>query len=337
MALQRTHANAIATAAAIRDSLVVVQPSSKSLVRSWSGARSALSALFHSSTTRRVVDSAHRELDAWMSDKLGEDFAERLARVPLNLTATGVDEFGLDPRWARYTLTSLAFLHRNYFRTEVFGTEHIPQGRVLLVANHSGQIPMDGALIGACLFMDVEPPRFLRAMVEKWTQTLPFVSLFFSRVGQVVGVPENAKRLLERDEALLVFPEGARGISKSFDQRYKLVDFGLGFMRLALETGTPIVPVAVIGAEEQYVSLGNFDTLAKLLHMPVMPILPQLLLPFGALPLPTRYRIYFGEPMHFTGDPDDDDSALEEKVFAVKAMVQSMVNRGLEARKSVFF
>ncbi len=127
------------------------------------------------------------------------------------------------------------------------------------------------------------------------------------------------------------------GISKSFDKRYNLVDFGLGFMRLALETGTPIVPVAVIGGEEQYISVGNFASLAKLLRMPNMPILPQLLLPFGVLPLPTRYRIYFGEPMRFEGDPDDDDAVIEEKVFVVKATIQSMINRGLKARKSVFF
>ncbi len=308
---------------------------SKSLVRRWSGPVGTLRAL--APLARRLVESAVGGIDSWMTGKLGEEFNERLARVPLSLTPTGVDEFGLDPQWTKYALASVALLHRKYFRTEVFGKENIPAGRVLLIANHSGQIPMDGALIGASLFMDVEPPRFMRAMVDKWTQTLPFVSLLFSRVGQVVGVPENAKRLLENNEALLVFPEGARGIAKPFDKRYQLVDFGLGFMRLALETGTPIVPVAVIGGEEQYVSLGNFDGLAKLLRMPSMPILPQLLLPFGVLPLPTRYRIYFGEPMHFTGDPDDDDSLIEEKVFVVKSTVQSMVNRGLQARKGVFF
>ncbi len=286
---------------------------------------------------RRLVDVVTGGVDDWMTSKLGEEFAARLERVPLNLTTTGVDPFGLDPQWTKYALASVAFLHRHYFRTQVFGAENIPKGRVLLISNHSGQIPIDGALIGASLFMDVEPPRFMRAMVEKWTQTLPFVSMFFSRVGQVVGVPENAKRLLESEEALLVFPEGARGISKTFDRRYKLVDFGLGFMRLAIETGTPIVPVAVIGGEEQYVSVGNFESLAKLLGMPSFPVLPQLLLPFGALPLPTRYRIHFGEPMHFTGDPDDDDAVIEEKVFAVKATVQSMIHRGLKARKSVFF
>jgi 1-acyl-sn-glycerol-3-phosphate acyltransferase len=108
-------------------------------------------------------------------------------------------------------------------------------------------------------------------------------------------------------------------------------------MRLALETGTPIVPIAVIGGEEQYISIGTFDSLAKLLRMPVFPILPQLALPFGALPLPTRYRIYFGEPMRFTGDPDDDDAVIEEKVFVVKTTIESMIHRGLKARKSIFF
>jgi 1-acyl-sn-glycerol-3-phosphate acyltransferase len=285
---------------------------------------------------RRLVDTATSSVDAWMTSKLGEEFNARVERVPLNLTATGVDPFGMDPQWTKYALASVAVLHRHYFRTEVHGAEHIPTGRVLLIGNHSGQIPIDAALIGASLFMDVEPPRFVRAMVEKWSQTLPFVSLLFARVGQVVGVPQNAKHLLLNDEALLVFPEGARGISKPFSKRYQLSDFGLGFMRLAIETRTPIVPVAVIGAEEQYISVGNFESLARLLRAPSIPILPQLLLPFGALPLPTRYRIYFGEPMRFGGDPDDDDAVIEEKVFVVKATIQSMLNRGLKLRKSIF-
>jgi len=308
-----------------------VSETSRSLVR-FGGRLRAVAPM-----ARRLLGGAASGVDDWMTGKLGEEFNDRLARVPLNLTSTGVDPFGLDPAWTKYALASVAFLHRKYFRTEVFGADQVPAGRLLLIANHSGQVPIDGALIGASMFMDVEPPRFTRAMVEKWTQTLPFVSLLFSRVGQVVGVPENAKRLLENDEALLVFPEGARGISKPFDQRYKLTEFGLGFMRLAMETNTPIVPIAVIGGEEQYISVGNFDGLAKMLRMPSIPILPQLLLPFGALPLPTRYRIYFGEPMRFDGDPDDDDAIIEEKVFVVKATVQSMVNRGLKARKSVFF
>src|SRR5262249_25795039 len=157
-----------------------------------------------------------------------------------------------------------AFFHRFYFRTAVYGIDRVPHGRVLLVSNHSGQPPLDGMLLGAAMFLDAEPPRIIRSMVEKWTQTLPFVSTMFSRVGQVVGVPENAGRLLELGEAILVFPEGVRGINKSFVERYRLMEFGLGFMRLALETDTPILPIAVIGAEEQYVSFGNLERFAKL-------------------------------------------------------------------------
>jgi len=220
------------------------EQASSALVRIGSAARAAWP------WARRVREAAEETLDSWMSSMLGEDFTERLQRVPVALGSSGVDPFGLDPGWTKYALASAAFLHRRYFRTEVFGADKVPTGRVLLIANHSGQLPIDGAILGATMFMDVDPPRFMRAMVEKWSQSIPFVSTLFPRVGQVVGVPENARRLLEQGEALLVFPEGARGISKTFDRRYQLADFGLGFMRLAIETNTPIVPIAVVGGEE---------------------------------------------------------------------------------------
>jgi 1-acyl-sn-glycerol-3-phosphate acyltransferase len=286
---------------------------------------------------RRVLGAAEQTLDETLERLLGEGLNARLARVPMALGGSGVDPFGLDPEWAKFALTTVGLLHRRYFRTEVHGVENVPSGRILLVANHSGQVPLDGAMIGAAMFMDAEPPRIVRAMVEKWAVSLPFVSLLFARVGQVVGVPENAKRLLEQGEALLVFPEGARGISKTFDKRYKLSEFGLGFMRLAIETGTPIVPVALIGAEEQYISIANVQTLAKLLRMPAFPIIPQLLLPGGQLPLPTKYRMWFGEPMTFSGDPDDDDAVIDEKVWLVKQTIQSMLNRGLKQRTHIFW
>ncbi len=286
---------------------------------------------------QRAVDDAVDSASRWMNTALGDDVDSRMKRVPVALGEAGVDPFGLDPRWTKWALVSSGFLHRHYFRTEVFGANHIPSGRVVLISNHSGQLPVDGALIGAAMFFDVEPPRFIRAMVEKWTQTLPFVSLLFSRVGQVVGVPENARRLLEQDEALLVFPEGVRGIAKTYEHRYQLTEFGLGFMRLAIATKSPIVPVACIGGEEQYISVANLTAVAKLLGLPAFPIMPQLLIPGGQLPLPTRYRIYFGEPLVFDGDPDDDDAVIEEKVWLVKATVQAMVNRGLKERPHVFW
>jgi len=246
------------------------------------------------------------------------------------------DPFGFDPETARHAAMLCAFFHRMYFRTEVYGIDRIPKSRALLIANHSGQIPIDAAIIGCSLFFDANPPRVVRAMVEKWTATLPFVSAFFNRVGQVVGVPENAYRLLEMGEVVLAFPEGLRGVAKPYARRYQLEPFGLGFMRLAMQTQTPIVPVAVIGAEEQYISFGNLDWAARALGIPVFPIVPQILM--GApMPLPTKYRIHFGEPMQFEGNPDDDDAVISEKVWLVQEAIADLLRRGLARRRGVFF
>jgi len=274
--------------------------------------------------------------EAWRA-LVGAEIEERLTRVAMAQSDADVDPFGLDLNWGKYALTVAAFLHKRYFRSKVYGIDRVPEGRVLLISNHSGQVPIDGAMIGAAMFFDTERPRIIRSMVEKWSQTLPFVSVLFQRVGQVVGVPENARRLLQSGEAVLVFPEGSRGISKPFSQRYRMTDFGLGFMRLALETNTPIVPVAVVGAEEQYINLANLKSVARAVGMPTFPVVPQWFIPGLQLPLPTRYHIHFGEPMHFDGDPDDDDSVIEEKVWVVKATIQAMLKKGLEERKSVFF
>lgn len=285
----------------------------------------------------RALHRLRAAVDDRVTAMIGKDVGDKLAQATDHVTHGGIDPFGFDPAWAKYAVGFAGFLHRSYFRTDVHGIANVPSGRVLLISNHSGQIPIDGAVIGAAMLLDADPPRLVRSMVEKWSQTLPFVSTLFTRCGQVVGVPENAKRLLAREEALLVFPEGSRGISKPFSQRYQLTEFGLGFMRLALETNTPIVPIAVVGAEEQYVSLANLEALGKVMGAPSFPVIPQLLVPGGQLPLPTKYRIYFGEPLRFAGDPDDDDAVIEEKVWVVKATIQSMVNRGLKDRKSLFW
>jgi 1-acyl-sn-glycerol-3-phosphate acyltransferase len=239
----------------------------------------------------------------------------------------------MDPDVAKYGAMVTAFLHRLYFRSEVLGIEHVPAGGALLVSNHSGQLPWDGAMICTALFLDSDPPRLVRSMIEKWVPTLPFISTFFYRAGQVVGVPANARHLLQRGELVLVFPEGVRGISKPFTRRYQLERFGRGFMRLALETGVPIVPVAVIGAEEQYISFGNLEPVARALNLPVLPVVPQVLL--GGLPLPTKYHIRFGEPMRFHNAITDDDG-IEENVFLIKRTIQSMLDEGLKSRKGIF-
>jgi len=267
---------------------------------------------------------------------LGGDFEARLSELRGRYAGARFDPLGLDlltfERAARLT----AFFHRAYFRTEVHGIDNLPEGRMLIVANHSGQIPIDAAILGATLFFDAARPRVLRAMIDRWAGELPFVSTFFARLGSIVGSRGNAERLLERNEAVLVFPEGMRGIAKPFPRRYRLLPFSHGFVRIALATQTPIVPCAVIGAEEQYVSVGTSRTLARLLGVPVFPLVPQLLLPFGQLPLPTKYRIHFGEPLHFSGNRDEPESRVAHKVFMVEKAVQSLLDEGLRRRRGVF-
>lgn len=263
----------------------------------------------------------------------GEEVKERLERLPLSQNEYGVDPFGMDLDYALAAIGPLLWMYRHYFRVQTTGLEKIPEGRVLLVSNHSGQIPIDGAMIGVALLTAAERPRAVRSMVEKWVPTLPYVSTFMARCGQVVGTPENCLRLLHKDEAILAFPEGIRGLNKLFRQRYQLSTFGHGFMRLALASNSPIVPVAVIGAEEQAPALFNLQPVAKLLKMPALPITPTVV-PF---PLPSRYHIYFGDPMRFTGRPNDDDAELEWKVKQVRASIQSLINEGLKERKHVYW
>ncbi|MFN8644852.1 MAG: 1-acyl-sn-glycerol-3-phosphate acyltransferase [Candidatus Binatia bacterium] len=168
---------------------------------------------------------------------------------------------------------------------------------------------------------------------------MPFVNVLMSRTGSVVGTPKNCTDLLAAEEAVIAFPEGVRGMNKLFSERYKLQRFGSGFMRLALSTRTPIVPVAVIGSEEQAPALANLKGLGRLLGMPAFPITLTWpwLGPLGLLPLPTKYRIYFGKPMRFEGDPDDEDAAIERKVQKVVDTIQSMIDRGLAEREGIFF
>jgi 1-acyl-sn-glycerol-3-phosphate acyltransferase len=271
----------------------------------------------------------------WVDSRLEPAFRAKLRALPTRQNEYGFDPFGFNRDDAKLVVLLTRFLYKVYFRVEAFGVERVPAGRVLLVSNHSGQLPFDGLGIGGAMFFEHEPPRVVRAMVERYVQTLPFLSYMFARWGQITGTPENCRRLLEDEEAILVFPEGAKGISKPFTQRYQLQEFGLGFMRLALETRAPVVPIAVIGAEEQAPAV-NVKPLARLIGAPAFPVLP---LPpfFPVLPYPTKYRIYFGEPLTFDGDPDDEDEVLEEKVKHVRNEIQSMIRVGLKERKHIFW
>jgi 1-acyl-sn-glycerol-3-phosphate acyltransferase len=273
-------------------------------------------------------------LKAWTYDLGGAGTQERLDKLTPPANEYGVDPYGFDADFTVAALAPFVWLYRKYFRVRTSGIEKVPgEGRVLIVANHSGQLPFDAAMLGVSLLVDKDPPRAARALVEKWVPRLPFVSTFYARLGQVVGTPENCRRLLAAGEAIMVFPEGVRGLNKPFRERYRLKEFGTGFLRLALETGAPIVPVGIVGAEEQSPSLTNLPTLARLLGMPALPLTPTGLVP---LPLPTRYHILFGDPMHFTGSPDDEDAVLEQKVERVRAAVQALLERGLRERKTIF-
>lgn len=275
------------------------------------------------------------QFDHWLDSAFNDDLRARLAAISSHCNEFGYDPFGFNPESGRLPMLLAYWLYKNYFRVQSIGTHRVPSGRALLVANHSGQLPYDGLCILSALLFDHQPPRMVRAMIEKWIPRLPFVSYLFPRWGQILGDPDNCRRVLEQDEAILVFPEGARGLNKPFTQRYQLEPFGLGFMRLALETRTPIVPVAVVGAEEQAPAI-NIRPLARLLGWPAFPVMPfPPFLPI--VPLPTKYRIYFGEPLSFGGDPDDDDDVIRKNVRVVENGIFSLMQLGLKERKRVFW
>ncbi|MFP8878176.1 MAG: lysophospholipid acyltransferase family protein, partial [Myxococcota bacterium] len=241
---------------------------------------------------------------------------ERLAKIPNQINRYGYDAYGMSPRWIRRALLPAALLYRHYFRVETFGIERLPRGRVLVISNHAGQLPFDGAMLATALLLEASPPRIARSMGEFWIPRLPWISVAAARAGALVGTPRNCRHMLENDECVVAFPEGVRGMNKVFSQRYQLQRFGTGFMRLALESGAPIVPVAIVGSEEQQPGIANLAGLGRSLGMPPVPITLTFpwLGPLGLLPLPVKYRIHFGEPMLFDGDPSDEDATIESKV-----------------------
>ena len=269
---------------------------------------------------------------------LASEIDEKLATIPTELNEFGIDRFGLNLETARRSLLPSCWLYRHYFRAECFGIEQVPKGRVLLIANHAGQLPFDGAMLGAAMVLEAEPPRVMRAMGEYWIPQLPFISKLATETGALVGTPENARALLEAGECVAVFPEGVRGMNKTFDQRYRLQRFGTGFMRLALETRTPIVPVGIVGSEEQQPGLANFEGLGRVLGMPAFPITVGFpwLGPLGLLPLPVRYRLHFGAPMHFEGDANDEDARIDAQVERVRLAIDGLLAEGRSKREGIF-
>jgi 1-acyl-sn-glycerol-3-phosphate acyltransferase len=270
---------------------------------------------------------------------LDRELRGRLDRVPTRLNEYGYDAFGADPRSLGRLLLPGALVYRYWLRVETHGIERVPEGRVLLIANHAGNtFAWDGAMLALAMLLQAEPPRLVRAMAEYYLPTIPFFNVLLHRGGSVVGTPENCVQLLEHDEAVMVFPEGARGFVKPYSKRYELQSFGLGFMRLALETDTPIVPIGIVGSEEQSPGLADVKSLGRLVGSPAFPITPLFpwLGPLGFLPLPVKFRIRFGAPLRFDGDPHDDDALIERHVERVKDRIRELIAEGLAERRSWF-
>lgn len=274
-----------------------------------------------------------------LAGSMRQDIAARMRRIPTHLNEYGYDKWGFHAGTAERTLVLTSLLYHYWFRVETHGIDRLPAGRVLLISNHAGQVALDAAMICAAAFFEGDPPRIVRGMGEYWLPTLPFVNELMVRTGSVVGTRKNCLDMLEAGEAVIAFPEGIRGMNKLIWERYQLQEFGQGFMRLALESGTPIVPVAVVGSEEQAPGLANLMPIARLLGAPAFPVTLTWpwLGPLGMVPFPVKYRIYFGEPLWFDGNPNDEDEVIGEKVDTVKASIARMLAEGLATRRSIFW
>ena len=254
------------------------------------------------------------------------------------------DEWGLDREYLNAVLPFFDFMYKRYWRVEMSGLENIPDsGRALLVVNHSGQLPWDGSMVGTGILRHHPAQRLVRTLYASWFPTLPIISDIFVKCGQVLATEDNGLRLLEQDELVAVYPEGYKGVGKLFKDRYRLARFGRGgFVRMALKTGAPMLPVAVVGAEETYISLGKSSLMAKLTGFPYFPISPTWpwLGLLGFIPIPTKWYIDIGEPIPTDGDGPSaaaDLVRVSQLTDQVRNVVQEMIYQRLAQRRSVLF
>ncbi len=251
-------------------------------------------------------------------------------RLELPFNALGVDPYGISKKHLVTFFGVLGWFYRNYFRVHAQGVENVPpRGRAMLVGNHSGGYALDGALVIASMLLEMNPPRLAQGMVERFINMLPVGSLWSSRTGQFTGLPEHAERLLFDDRLLMVFPEGAKGTSKLYKERYSLVDFGTGFVRLALKTKTPIVPLGFVGSGDAVPTIYNSAFVGKLLGVPYVPFTPYGL----AAPLPVPCQVHFGAPMFFEGTGDEEDAVIKGYVDEVKARIAQLMVEARAARR----
>ncbi|QDE83742.1 lysophospholipid acyltransferase family protein [Myxococcus xanthus] len=244
-----------------------------------------------------------------------------------------LDEYGKDPSLVERLEPVLEFLYSQYWRVSVQGVDHVPPGAAILVANHSGALPYDGLVMSMALARERPDLREPRWLVEDQVFHAPMVGTLFNRLGAVRACPENALRLLDEHRPLVVFPEGYQALSKPFGERYRLKRFGRGgFVKLALRTGAPIVPVAIVGAEETSPLLGRIP--ASFLGLPYVPLTP-----LGPLPLPAKWSIRFGEPIgveDLAPEAADDLGEVQRLTERTREAIQSMLQSLLRERRSVF-
>ena len=283
-------------------------------------------------------------LKDFLSQFSAQSINEKLAAVAMWGISTEVDEFGLDPVFTTKAQPFFDIIYDKWWRVETIGINNIPlKGRALLVSNHSGGIPIDGAMIVNSIYKEHPARRITRPLVEDFVYYMPFVNSFLIKTGSVRASQENAERLLEKDQLVVVFPEGLKGIGKPFKDRYKLQRFGRGgYVKLAMRTHSPIIPVAVVGAEEAYPIIGRIDWLGKIFGAPYLPVTPFFpwLGPLGMIPLPTKWYIKYGEPIDMSkyGEEDMDDDILINRLSEnVRTQIQNILMDVLKQRKSIFF
>jgi 1-acyl-sn-glycerol-3-phosphate acyltransferase len=254
------------------------------------------------------------------------------------------DEWGFDEQFAEAVFPLFEFLYEVWWRVETEGIRNVPaHGRALLVANHAGSLfPFDATMMTMAIMKEHPLPRWPRFMVLDWAFVLPFVSSFMRRCGGVPASPHNATRLLGEEELVMAFPEGVKGTGKPFSQRYRVQRFGRGgFVEIALRTAAPIIPVAVVGSEEIYPKLAESPTLARAVGAPFVPITPTFpwLGPLGLVPLPSRWRIEFCEPIDVSGlgaPAADDRRVVFDLSERVRETIQDKLYENLLSRGSAF-
>ncbi|MCK5859902.1 lysophospholipid acyltransferase family protein [Abyssibacter sp.] len=269
-------------------------------------------------------------ISRWLADRIvGAEIHDTIDRLPKVLGSFGFDPWGYNRSTAKLSLAGAGWLFDHYFRVRVEGLEHIPPtGRVMMVPNHSGQLPLDGVMLGVAMARNPAGPRAPRAMIERFFPTVPFLGNFMNGLGAVVGDPVNCGAMLEHEEAIIVFPEGIRGSGKVWHKRYQLQRFGTGFMHLAMRHRTPIVPVGIVGCEETMPSFSDLKPLARPLGLPYIPLGPLL-------PLPARVSLHIGEPLRFDNDCEHEHD-IAPRIEQVKSEIRKLIRRGLEQRQSIY-